>query len=99
MITTNKATIVQLLIKDMRYHQLVHGIGQLGFQNELNGSGIMSIVATLMQLTDISTEWEQVYMHTLNLVLHYKISGDGADLKPLAEHAYQQLRLCNGAMG
>jgi hypothetical protein len=86
----NKELIITLLVQDMRYHQLVAGITQLGFGNERHGSDVLLCIAGLLNIPerDISDAWLDGYMGFLRQAADSSISADAQSLLPLAEECY-----------
>lgn len=50
---TPKSLIIQLLIQDMKYKQLVVGLGKLGFQSDLHGTDTCGVVVELMDIAEM----------------------------------------------
>jgi len=87
---TNKDIIIKLLIQDMKHEQLINGMQQLGFESDMHGTDISTIVATLMGIAEdnISEDWMNVYLSFIRKAKEYTISDSGTTLLSLAETCY-----------
>lgn len=88
--SADKSLIIQILIADMKHEQLLEGLQKLGFSSELHGSGLSSVVAELVGLEkkSIPEEWFDTYMQFLQQATHLPVTGNGENLRPLAEAGY-----------
>jgi hypothetical protein len=84
--------IVQLIIQDMKNHQLLNGMEKLGFgtENDFHTTNILDIVAQLIGIPkhQLSDDWCQTYMDFIIQAGKYEITSLGENLQPLAEASY-----------
>jgi len=92
-IQSNEHLVIQLLIQDMKHEQLIRGMQSLGFNSNVHGSNISTIVAGLMGIKedDISWEWMDVYMSFIKQATNYEITDTGSSLQQLANTCYSCL--------
>lgn len=90
--------VVKLIIQDMKNHQLLKGLENLGFTN---GDGehttnIVEIVARLMSIPkgSVSDPWVDTYMDFIFQSAKCDITPLGENLRTLAEASHDMLILC-----
>lgn len=92
----HKSLIIKILVQDMKHEQLINGLKDLGFESDLHGLELVSIVAELMGAPELksNSEWFDGYMNFLSMADQYEITGNGRNLIPLAETCYMYLKKC-----
>jgi hypothetical protein len=89
----HKELILELLVHDMQYHQLLHGLARMGFDSYGHGTNLLITVARLMNVAeaDISQPWIDAYMSFLHLAQWHPPAPDTQGLQPLARACYTAL--------
>ena len=91
----NKELIIQLIQQDLKHHQLLLGLEQIGLHAEdTHHLKLLSIIAQLMQVPqgEIDDEWSVVYVNYMQEATRFKITATGETLLPLATACYGRLR-------
>lgn len=89
-----KELILQLIQQDLKHHQLIHGLRQLGLQDDgLYNLNILPIVARLMGVPEgeIAEEWAAIYLDSMERALDVGVSALGKELRAVAEGCYAGL--------
>ena len=90
----NKTLIIALLQQDLKHHQLILGLDNIGLQaGEKHHLEILDIVYDLMQVPQsVEMEWGMTYTNYMNKALRYRIQANSEGLKQLAELCYTHLK-------
>jgi len=88
-----KQLAIKVIIHDMKYEQLIHGLRDLGFQTDIHGSDLCAVVAELLGIPadDITLDWLDTYMGFIKQAPLYPITDTGDALLPLAEKMLEEL--------
>ena len=92
----NKDLIISLIQCNMQHSQLVLNLENIGLEDRVGvfDINLLEIIALLMGIkkTEIDDDWMETYLNFINQAANYKITRNGASLKPLAEKCYEELK-------
>lgn len=90
----NKTLIIALIQQDLKHHQLILGLDNIGLQaGGKHHLEILDIVYDLMQVPQsIEMEWGMTYTNYMNKALRHKIQATSEGLKQPAELCYTHLQ-------
>jgi hypothetical protein len=90
--------VVGLIIQDMKNHQLLKGLENLGFTNSdgEHTTNLLDVVARLMSIPKgrVSDPWIDTYMDFIFQSAKCEITPLGENLRTLAEASHDMLILC-----
>ncbi len=80
----------------MKHEQLINGLKDLGFESDLHGLELVSVVAEFMGSPELksNSDYFDTYMIFLSMADQYDLTGNGRNLIPLAETCYMYLMKC-----
>ena len=87
----NRIVIIDLLKEHMRLQQYIAALRKLGIEACNFDSDLMSIVARLMRVGDMTDSWMELYVTGLSKCEEVPIEPLGKNLEPLAEECYRAL--------
>ncbi len=87
----NKDIIIELIKEHMRLNQYIAALRKLGIEALDFDPDLMSIVAKLMKVKDMTDSWMELYVTELSKCEDVSIEPLGKNLYPLAEECYKTL--------
>lgn len=90
----NKDLIVSLIQQDLKHHQLVLGLDNIGLQaGEKHHLELLNVVYDLMEVPQsVEMDWGMTYTNYMNKALRYHIKSTSENLRGQAELCYTHLK-------
>lgn len=90
-LASSKELITNLILQDLRHHQLIAGLHQARLYVDVHDLDIMEIVAQLMGISceRLSDQWSEMYFRFMDRAAEYEVTNRGKALEPLAEECYR----------
>ena len=89
----NQELIIQLLLQDLKHHQLTLGLARLGFHSECHDLAICEMVRQQMVANGFSPpgNFTDLYLSLMDLAQKWPLQANPNHLRPLAERCYRRL--------
>lgn len=90
----NKELVISLIQQDLKHHQLVTGLDNIGLEAfDKHLLELFDVIYDLMEVPESAeSEWGKTYTKYMNFVVNYDVESTSESLKPLAGGCFIHLK-------
>jgi hypothetical protein len=90
----NKELIISLIQQDLKHHQLVVGLDNIGLEAfDKHLLELFDVIYKLMEVPESAeSEWGKTYTKYMNFAVNYELESTSESLEPLAGGCFQHLQ-------
>ncbi len=90
----NKELVISLIQQDLKHHQLVTGLDNIGLEAfDKHLLELFDVIYNLMEVPESAeSEWGKTYTRYMNFAVNYEVESTSKSLEPLAGGCFQHLQ-------